>query len=68
MLAKIGNDAELERYIKARCKFYYYGGYVLATGDAMGIPLTWGGDWDGDRDIHDQTFDDLVHFEEKRRT
>ena len=25
--------------------------------------LRWGGDWDGDRDLTDQTFNDLVHFE-----
>jgi peptidoglycan L-alanyl-D-glutamate endopeptidase CwlK len=28
-----------------------------------GVNVRWGGDWDGDRDIDDQTFDDLPHFE-----
>lgn len=42
---------------------YLYAGYVIATAEQMGIPLRWGGDWDGDTDIHDQNFNDLVHFE-----
>jgi peptidoglycan L-alanyl-D-glutamate endopeptidase CwlK len=25
--------------------------------------IRWGGDWDGDQDFRDQTFDDLAHFE-----
>ena len=29
----------------------------------LGTPLRWGGDWDGDGDLKDQTFIDLVHFE-----
>ena len=46
-----------------RERFYLFSGYVLGTAQQMGINLRWGGDWDGDRDIADQTFDDLVHFE-----
>lgn len=48
---------------KDLARMYYFGGYVLGLAHGMGIPLRWGGDWDGDRDIHDQTFDDLPHFE-----
>ena len=33
----------------------------------MGIDLIWGGDWDGDTDLNDNNFDDLVHFELKRK-
>ena len=29
----------------------------------LGIRLRWGGDWDGDNELRDQTFNDLVHFE-----
>ena len=28
-----------------------------------GLGLRWGGDWDSDRDLQDQSFDDLPHFE-----
>jgi peptidoglycan L-alanyl-D-glutamate endopeptidase CwlK len=44
-------------------RFYFFAGYVLGIADDMGIGIRWGGDWDGDRDINDQTFFDLVHFE-----
>ena len=37
--------------------------YVLGIANVMGVPLRWGGDWDGDTDLTDQTFNDLVHFE-----
>ncbi len=40
-----------------------FAGYVLATAKAMGINLRWGGDWDQDTEVRDNTFDDLVHFE-----
>ena len=44
-------------------RHYYFGGYVLATAEKLGIKVRWGGDWDGDRETKDQTFNDLVHFE-----
>ncbi len=40
-----------------------FAGYVLATAKAMGVDLRWGGDWDLDTEVRDNTFDDLVHFE-----
>lgn len=47
----------------------YFGGIVVATafmlnrsGD-IGNLLRWGGDWSGDHDMSDQTFNDLPHFE-----
>lgn len=46
-----------------REKFYYFAGIVKGTAAVMGIKIRWGGDWDGDNDLHDQTFFDLVHFE-----
>jgi len=46
-----------------RRRFDYFAGYVKGTADRMGIPIRWGGDWDGDHDLSDQTFMDLVHYE-----
>ena len=46
-----------------RDAFVRFGGYVEARADALGIRIRWGGDWDGDGSMADQTFDDLVHFE-----
>lgn len=46
-----------------RDRFLYFGGYVLGVAMQMEIPLAWGGDWNGNRDLTDQTFDDLAHFE-----
>lgn len=43
--------------------FYHFGGYVKGVADQMGINIRWGGDWDSDNDLNDQTFQDLVHFE-----
>ena len=43
--------------------FYLFAGWVLATARMLNIPIRWGGDWDSDLDIHDQNFNDLVHFE-----
>lgn len=44
-------------------RFYHFGGYVLGVASEMDIPIRWGGDWDQDHDLYDQTFMDLVHFE-----
>lgn len=57
--------AELSAYIKDLARFYYFGGYVLGTADQLGVPLRWGGDWNGNREVNDQTFDDLPHFERR---
>jgi len=46
-------------------RFYYFGGYVLGVAQGLGIRIRWGGDWDSDREVKDQTFNDLVHFELK---
>ena len=50
-------------YVKDVSRWYYFGGYVLGVASEEGVSVRWGGDWDGDRDIGDQTFDDLPHFE-----
>ena len=44
-------------------RFYFFAGYVKGIASQMGIELRWGGDWDSDNQLHDQTFMDLPHFE-----
>jgi peptidoglycan L-alanyl-D-glutamate endopeptidase CwlK len=56
-------DRQAPNYAKALARFYFFGGYVLGVAARLGIPVVWGGDWDGDHDIHEQDFDDLVHWE-----
>lgn len=46
-----------------RERFTYFAGFVMGTAKSMGIDLTWGGDWNGNFDLADNSFDDLVHFE-----
>lgn len=48
---------------KDRERFYHFAGFVMGVAAMMGIELRWGGDWDGDGDFSDQSFDDLPHFE-----
>ena len=46
--------------------FILFAGFVLGVASQKGINLRWGGDWDGDFDLSDNQFDDLVHFELKK--
>ena len=46
-------------------RFYFFAGYVKGIAHHLGFPLRWGGDWDGDTQVKDQTFNDLVHYELK---
>lgn len=46
-----------------RERFHYFAGYVMAIAAILGIKLRWGGDWDNDTEVKDNSFDDLVHFE-----
>ena len=48
---------------KARRRFDRFAGIVLGVASQMGVAVRWGGDWDGDGDLTDQDFNDLVHFE-----
>ncbi len=43
--------------------FYFFGGVVKGIARSMKIRIRWGGDWDSDNDLNDQTFNDLIHFE-----
>lgn len=44
-------------------RFYYLAGFVVRSAIALGVELRWGGDWDRDTEVADQTFFDLGHFE-----
>jgi peptidoglycan L-alanyl-D-glutamate endopeptidase CwlK len=50
---------------KDRERFHYMGGMVRGIGKQMGVRIRWGGDWDSDGEIKDNSFDDLVHVEIK---
>ena len=42
-----------------------FAGFVLGIARSMGIKLRWGGDWNQDFQVQDNTFDDFPHFEIK---
>lgn len=46
-----------------RERMSYFAGYVKGIAHSMGIKIRWGGDWDNDTEVKDNSFDDLVHFE-----
>jgi len=46
-------------------KFYEFGGFVQGVAKVLGINIRWGGNWDMDDELKDQTFFDLPHFEIK---
>ena len=43
--------------------FYFFAGYVIAVAEEMGVEIRWGGDWNRNKRMGDQTFMDLIHFE-----
>ena len=48
-----------------RERFHYMGGMVRGIAKALNLKVRWGGDWDSDGEIKDNSFDDLVHIEIK---
>ena len=48
-----------------RERFHYMGGLIRGIGHSLGVDVRWGGDWDSDGEIADNSFDDLVHVEIK---
>jgi hypothetical protein len=42
-----------------------FAGYVLGVAHGMGYTVRWGGDWNQNTQVKDNSFDDLVHFEIK---
>lgn len=55
--------------MKNTSRFYWFAGFVMGIAEMLYLQgkmthrIRYGGDWDGDRGINDQTFFDLVHFE-----
>ncbi len=43
--------------------FYELATVIKFVAAQKGIPIRWGGDWDGDGDYKDNKFEDLVHYE-----
>ena len=48
-----------------RERFHYMGGLIRGIGHSLSVKIRWGGDWDSDGEIKDNSFDDLVHIEIK---
>jgi peptidoglycan L-alanyl-D-glutamate endopeptidase CwlK len=46
-------------------RFYYFAGFVKGVASSLGISIRWGGDWNSDNNLKNQTFFDLPHFELK---
>lgn len=44
-------------------RFYHFAGIVKGVALAKGYNIRWGGDWDGDLNLSEERFKDLVHFE-----
>jgi peptidoglycan L-alanyl-D-glutamate endopeptidase CwlK len=44
-------------------RFHVLAGIIITVAKCKAIDLRWGGDWDGDMDLNDQSFIDLPHFE-----
>jgi peptidoglycan LD-endopeptidase CwlK len=44
-------------------RYYHFAGFVKCMSEIMNIKITWGGDWNNNKNFLDQTFDDLPHFE-----
>lgn len=55
--------------LKAKARFYMLAGFMFMAADILyrngeiTHKLRWGGDWDSDKDLEDQSFDDLPHYE-----
>jgi hypothetical protein len=58
-------DALLGTYVKEISLWYYWAGHVSGVAAELNIPIRQGVDWNGNRKISDQTFDDLPHVELK---
>lgn len=44
-------------------QFWLLGGVGMAVAKQLGIPVTWGRDWDNDGDYKDQSFNDFPHWQ-----
>jgi peptidoglycan L-alanyl-D-glutamate endopeptidase CwlK len=48
---------------KDRERATLFAGFVQGMAVSLGHKIRWGGDWDQDWDVIDNSFDDLAHFE-----
>ena len=46
-------------------RMIYFAGFVKGVSEKLGFEIVWGGDWDADTDMEDQTFKDLPHYQLK---
>jgi len=46
-----------------RERFSYFAGYVMGVAEQKKIVFRWGGDWNRDWKVRDNSFDDLPHFQ-----
>lgn len=44
-------------------RFYHFAGFVQGVARSLGIGIRWGGDFDGDFNLHNEGFIDMPHFE-----
>jgi peptidoglycan L-alanyl-D-glutamate endopeptidase CwlK len=44
-------------------QFYFMSGFIIRCAQELSIKVRWGGDWDSDGNVMNQTFNDLGHFE-----
>ncbi len=51
-----GWEADIEQFI-------LMAGIIKGVALVLGVPIRWGGDFDMDNDLNDETFVDLAHFE-----
>lgn len=50
--------------IKWDVKYYYYiAGIITSVAEELGVKIRWGGNFDMDNDIGEQSFNDLCHIE-----
>lgn len=60
---KLPKEQQSRAKEKATRQFYAMAGALQTLAKQMGFKLRWGGDWDGDFNYLDNSFDDLYHFE-----
>lgn len=46
-----------------RVRFAYVAGVIIGVGAQLGVSLRWGGDWDKDGQVKDESFSDMPHIE-----
>lgn len=62
----IGNAVDVVPYPidwNDRDRFYHFAGFARGVAWQLGVDLRWGGDWDSDYVLNDQSFYDFPHFE-----